>query len=274
MATSRWSFYRDQQAVADFPALVHTYQGKELASPFRSSVPLLALLRDAPDALSETFARLGVSPAQSLHLEYKVAPPQGEGLPSQTDLVVKGAEGTLAIEAKWTEPRYETVARRIAAANTRAKSKLSGVVAQDDIANRRLVVEGWLALMAPYCVRPLTLADIDSSVYQMIHRTASACAVGVAGRSSLAYLLFKTPSVEADHEFYANDLAALHRLMGSPRDLPFHLIEVALRPTEAFESIAKLKKGADSTAMRVKAALLASRLFDVKEITVSQIGRT
>src|SRR5690348_1440566 len=98
---------------SDFDQLIAKFGPRSLASPFRSTVPLLSLIRDGSDVLDGLLQSCGVEGEVSLHLEYEVESPGATGNPSQTDLMVLSQVAGIAIEAKWTEPRYETVAARL-----------------------------------------------------------------------------------------------------------------------------------------------------------------
>jgi len=238
----------DRQPVADFARLVSSYNLGEFASPYRSTIPLLSLLKDGEPALVKVLGALGVGSGASLHIEYKTDPTRGVGKPSQTDLMVKAAGAAWAIEAKWTEPRYETVAAR---------------VARDlDASNRRDIVQGWLELIQPYALRRLDMTLVESLVYQMVHRAASAC--GATAKPALVYLVFHTESVGGHprKDFYRADLTLFHNALGSPAGFPFYLADLGLKPTAAFRAIEALRKGVESTAERVRQALLGERLFE------------
>src|SRR5579864_2574185 len=126
-------FYFDRQAVADFPSLVDRYSPRELASPFRSTVPLLSMAKPGSSDLARFLVDLGHDERSTLHFEYKVAPRGGKGRESQTDLIVCSEKSMLAIEAKWTEPRYATV----------DEWQADGM----DPKNRWSVATGWLELL-------------------------------------------------------------------------------------------------------------------------------
>ena len=85
-----------------------------------------------------------------------------------------------AIEAKWTEPRYETVAKRI------SKQEADG-------ADPRKTVEGWLKHFRPFTECDLRIEAFENVVYQTLHRAASACAVATARklRPELVYLALR-----------------------------------------------------------------------------------
>src|SRR5205809_4874490 len=87
--------------------LVSGFSDSALASPFRSTVPLLALAKDDWPTFAKVLTLCDVVGDVSVAFERRVPSPKGEGLPSQTDAMVLFGQAALAIEAKWTEPRYE-----------------------------------------------------------------------------------------------------------------------------------------------------------------------
>lgn len=238
----------DRDRVRDFDDLLSRYAEDEFASPFRSTVPLLALIHDAPGVLSAMLAACWVQEPTGIHIEYTVSSPQGAGKASHTDVIVIAADATLAIEAKWGEPRYETVGDWLG----KAKS--------DD--NRWKVMEGWLQLLQPNTALELKVDDFRDAIYQMVHRAASACSIGKSPR--LCYLHFAPPPDQraATSDQYLADLQHLHGLLGSPAAFPFYLVEVQVRPTAAFAAIAGLPKGSAATSEPVHHALRTGELFE------------
>ncbi|MEW5736352.1 MAG: hypothetical protein AB1921_16015 [Thermodesulfobacteriota bacterium] len=202
----------------------------------------------------------------SLYLEYQVPPPEGDGVASHTDLMVLSDQDSLAVEAKWTEPRYETVKA------WRDKGK--------DSENRRKVLKGWLGLLQRQAGRELHMEDFSNAIYQMVHRAASACAAGA--RPRLAYLVFKLPPDHPDHpertasiQQIKDDLKHLWELLGSPKSFPFYLVEQPLSFAPAFESLSKLPKADERTAEQVKAALAGENwLFRFAGYSVAKIGES
>jgi hypothetical protein len=168
-------------------------------------------------------------------------------------------DGALAIEAKWTEPRYETVAKRLTKKNSKGEDP-------------RPFVEGWLELLQPHATKPLHLDDFADCVYQLVHRAASAC--GAGKRPHLAYLHFSAPGVRsgASSGQYEKDLAAVHTLLGHPTGFPFFVVDLPIEPTAAFRRIQDLKKGQAATGQQVRAALLADTLFEFGEPQVMRIA--
>ena len=101
-----------EKLVADFSSLVASYTSKELASPKRSTVPLLSYWGNPEGSrLRDLCANLGCNPSGSLefHFEFPVPVQHGVGKPSFTDLMILSPTFAIAIEAKYTEPAYQTV---------------------------------------------------------------------------------------------------------------------------------------------------------------------
>ncbi|MDE0332469.1 MAG: hypothetical protein OXL41_11430 [Nitrospinae bacterium] len=144
-----------------------------------------------------------------LNFEYKVPVQCGRGPASQTDLMLISGEVCVAIEAKFTEPKYETVAQWL------VKGK--------DIENRKKVLKGWLGLLSP----ELKETDVADLTYQLIHRAASAC-YPKAKSHHLVYQVFDVNS--AQKEEYLCDLQILRGLV-SPDRLSIHLVECSIRRT-------------------------------------------
>jgi len=240
--------YYDRNPINDVSASLHYYKAEEFQSPTRSTVPLLALLKDGNEILKSLLVKLQMNTNCDLHLEYTVHPPKGSGRPSQTDLMVRWQADTLAIEAKWTEPRYETIGEWARQGDTPE--------------NHSKVLRGWLGLLQPHAARILQVEDFTDAVYQVVHRAASAC--HKSERPRLAYLHFKPdPSGQgATSAQYQSDLEHLHNLLGNPTNFSFHLIEIEIRPTAAFEQIKNLRKGSAETARSVCDALQNGPLFE------------
>ena len=198
--------------------------------------------------LQAVLAEIDISGSCNLHLEYTVAPPKGKGIPSHTDLFITSEDTSLAIEVKWTEPRYETVGKWLS----------QGA----NLKNRIEVANGWLGLLERHATRiPLRLDDFSNAIYQMVHRAASACSTGRKPR--LAYMVFKeSANAQTDSATtIKTDLAHLRELLGSPCDFPFYLIEVPLEFTADFNWVIDLPKGKSSTASQVCSALFSQAQF-------------
>jgi hypothetical protein len=194
------------QVVPSFDALLDQYPLNHFNSPRRSTVPLLAYWKeqgrceeflfhlaaeDAPD----------IQPPDSLTLifEYEVPVQEGKGAPSCTDLMLVGDKLVVAVEAKYSEPDYETVREWLRKSNPE---------------NRRAVLHGWLALINETTGSQLAYGDVLETAYQVVHRTASACFPhkGAAGISRfMVYQIFE----DSDGKVVkiVRDLAALEKMM-------------------------------------------------------------
>lgn len=234
------------------------YAADEFRSPTRSTVALLSLLMHRPELLQPVLKQAGCTGKMGMHLEYQMPVRKGIGNPSHTDLMVRAAGGTLAIEAKWTEPRYESVEKWFSKGKSRQ--------------NKELVLRGWLEMIQPYASKRLTIDGVSSLVYQMIHRTASACAE--ADNASLAYLHFHAhgPAEPKNVAHAREDLQNLWLALGKPAKLPIYFVPVGMRPTPAYNKIAGLKKGLPETGDAVKRALRGAPLFDFEKPKMERIG--
>jgi hypothetical protein len=249
-------FLLDTKPMNSIGELISGFSDNALASPFRSTVPLLALAKDDLTTFAKVLALCNVVGDVSVAFERTVPSPRGEGRPSHTDAMVLFDQRALAIEAKWTEPRYETVTTRL----TRGQDS-------------KEFVGGWLELLQPHSTKPLRLSDFGSCVYQVVHRAASAC--GLDRVPSLVYLHFTPATMSAEtSEQYVNDLSQVHALLGNPPNFPFFLVDVPLQLARAFHTIEHMKKGVAETGQAVRAALLATELFEFGEPDIRRIGAT
>jgi len=238
---------------------ISLYGSKEFASPTRSTVPMLSLLLRSSDVFYDIVKQLGMPSGYELYLEYKVKPPKGRGTASHTDVMLTAGTSSLAIEAKWTEPMYAPVSKWLKSGK--------------DSSNREQVLDGWLSLLEGPAKTALELSDFDDSIYQMVHRAASAAAAGVSPR--LTYFLFEPSGdekTESAGDVY-NQLEALWKLLRSPVGFPFSVVEITTRPTDAFDAIKHLPKNEQSTSDTVVAALLSETpLFDFSEFKIRRVG--
>ena len=243
-------FFFDRDPLPGVDDAVDRFRKDEFESPCRSTVPLLSLLKHGHDIWMEIAGKLVAdAEAADVHLEYTVMPPLVKRRrASHTDAMIVGSGQACAVEAKWTEPRYETVKEWLPRGN--------------DHQNRLAVMAGWLSLLQQHATQPLEVSAFSGAVYQMVHRAASACSLG---RSPvLAYLQFlpRPDDHPTDVVGPLNDLTQFHQLLGSPTGFPFYLVEVEARPLPDFERIKNLPKGSTQTAHVVRSALRNGPLFE------------
>ena len=157
----------------------------------------LAFWRSPEHRIEELTAALALPVPRRVRLDWEhlVSPSRGEGQESQTDLMVLSPEQAIAIEAKWTERRYQTVRCWLG-----------------ESANRKEVLHGWCDLLGRRGGDPIPEEGLHELPYQMVHRASSACHADDAFRSCLVYMVFE-PSPEKRSEYLA-DLVRLRDVLG------------------------------------------------------------
>ena len=122
-------------------------------------------------------------------------------------------------------------------------------------ANKVSVLTGWLSLLNKHATAPVQTGDCHRLIYQMIHRAASAVAVGQ--EPGVAYFVFKPTSDQrsATPEQIYERLFDLWKLIGYPSSFPCHVVEIGMTDTLAFAPLRGLPKGKEATADVVRAAL-------------------
>lgn len=211
--------YRNEP-VSDYLALTERYPESEFDSPYRSTIPLLCFWSNVQDQLDDFTGLLGLRPmSQAVAcFEFKVDVQKGEGKPSQTDLMITSDNHAIAIEAKYTEPRYETVNAWMG-----------------NSSNRMQVLEGWLDLICSAVDRnEINIQDVVDLPYQLIHRCASACYPKVVYRT-LVYQCFDLDEKKAS--YYRSQLKSLNELLDKPGKLEFFLMNIPLIKSQAYAEL-------------------------------------
>jgi hypothetical protein len=223
----------------------------DVQSPYRSTVPLLSLVQYNPREWCSLLSASEAIQDAPVCFEYRVAAPNVGGTPSHTDAVVMSDTTAWAVEAKWTESRYETVTEYFRNNKT--------------VTPPRVIVSSWLEHFKPYTTHELRFDDFQDVVYQVLHRAASACAIATKQkrRPELVYLHFHPSPLKstATTELYVSDLAKLYDCLGSPAGLTFRVVEMPLYPTPAFEAIKDLNKSSPASSKVVVEALCRGPLF-------------
>jgi len=230
----------------------------------------MSLIKDDLSLFDSIVEECGVRGAHSYHFEYKVTAPGSHGGPSQTDTMIFANDSVLALEAKWTEPRYPNVTKRLESRIVAQRAK-SATPAVDSEGRERAIINMWLALLGTRS-KCLSIEDAGKTIYQMVHRAASACATTHA--PSLVYLHFSPSECgsAAKLDDYRADLEYLHSLVGAPAGYPFYLADLPLVPTRYFSAIRDLKKGTDETDRLVRDAIRLTKLFEFGKPRIEQIG--
>lgn len=235
---------------------VKYYSARELDSPTCSTVPLLLWLQQEEAMVREVIKKLGMGTPREFHLEYKVKPKKGKGKASQTDLFVLSDASALAFEAKWTESKYPLVKKWL--------------LETKDLQNKRDVLQGWIDYIQPFVDVDLSIEKMEDTVYQMVHRAASACSQGK--EPGLVYLQFTESYSRPGKSYIESDLRSFRNILGVPKGFPFYFVEILLGPVKEFEAFRQLKKGTKETDEVVRASINnGERLFTFPEYRITTI---
>lgn len=220
----------------DFAGIVG--RTKDLHTITRSTIPLLAWWRD--NAQEKLLLGTDLSNAIA-RFEYAVsarcASCCGRGKPSMTDVMVLLDDQAIAIEAKYTEPKYESVD------SWRRRGK--------DPENRERVLRHWCHLIENFSAVRIDQAKVGGLVYQTLHRAASACAAAPRGGvAHVMYLVFGR-EVEPAHDYEA-DLREAARALDPEKKMTFSLLRIPTSRGPEFNSIAGLLKTATTDEDRVE----------------------
>lgn len=239
-----------------FEELIANLPDDAVASPRRSTVPLIAYWR-RKDALDTLWTSLGaVAPAEvELRFEHPTPVRHGRGKPSYTDLMIVGEKVAVAIEAKFTEPRYETVGEWLGGTPS---------------SNRTAVLGGWLSHINDATGGHCTRESVGEVPYQVVHRTASVCAMNRPDRVVL-YQVFKSPLPS----FYADDLRTLIRQLPNGSSLSAWVQSCPAHPLPEYQEVlARWDGGSRDVAADVRRLLVEDRLFEVSAGAILEVRQT
>jgi hypothetical protein len=232
--------YGRPREVERFADLLADVPDKELLNTTRSTVPLLAWWRSPKNvaALGDVLGIVGLERAEAW-FEYAVpaacerCPTRGRGNSSMTDVMLDLGTDVVAVEAKHTEPLYGTVGEWLGSPPS---------------ANREKVLRHWMSC----CIgAPFDIETCRDLVYQMVHRTASACdSASAGGRRAtphVVHLLFGGAHVE---EYVAGVRALEARLGGGRSPARFHVVRVPTERSPRLDAIQSLADGELTDALR------------------------
>lgn len=241
--------YWESAEAEDFSSLLHLIPDSVFHSPRRSVVPLVDFFRVPRRGLASLaqVIHTDLASAAELRFEYAVPVQRGVGNPSYTDLLVQAPCVSVAIEAKYTEPRYETVGQWL---GTPRKP------------NRQAVLAGWISLIALGSGAELDVEELLNLPYQLIHRTASACYTSASGKR-LVYMIFGPD--HSDH--YVDDVRALDRLLGPRAQVGMDVVSIPMTGNSRFARLtAAWDAGERQLAAEVRSALNKGPLFSFETV--------
>lgn len=204
----------------DYSSLIGCYPKTEFDSPYRSTVPLLYFWSNIQEQLNGFLKLLGLKPQTQVTacFEFCVDVQKGKGKPSQTDLMLTFDNNAIAVEAKYTEPPYQT-----------ARTWMG------ESSNREDVLEGWLDLICSATgQKKINIEDIVDLPYQFIHRCASACFSKVPHKT-LTYQCFDLNDKKVS--YYQSHLTFLKHLLNKPNNLDFFLVNIPLLKSQTYHEL-------------------------------------
>lgn len=232
----------------DISAVLHQYPNTEFPHLTRSTIPLLAYWREPGKRIAQVLRQVGLplSPQGLICFEYPVASAKPRNKASFTDVMYLSNTVTIAFEGKWTESRYYNVATWL------SKGKLP---------NRQRVLVHWLAHIQPYCREALQADSLGNTVYQMIHRTASAC----AAKTKLAGVCYQCfCDKDHDHQGTLSDIRTWRDVLQPLDSLKFFFQRIETKRTEFFRELESRIEGLDAVrkAEAIRLGLRERELFE------------
>jgi len=229
---------------------------KEFTNLTRSTVPLASYWRDQSKALATLAIALDLPDLATAHIEFEAKTPSvGRAEASHTDVMVRSRSASVAIEAKWTEPEYQTVARWSAT-----------------VQEPRPVIAHWLKRLHPFA-NPPGFDGVSDLIYQMLHRCASAC----DPEREIAAMVYQV-FTDSEHraEPYEKSLKKFVETIRPTRRLRVRLIEVPMKKTPQYHIIERdlaqrrLRDQGFIASPVVRRAVARDELFDFFEPVVRE----
>lgn len=242
--------YFKEEKLHSFNELIYKFNVKEFKSPYRSTIPLLALYKAQP------YLHFGLaSDTEAMNakyiFEFETPVTKGKGLPSCTDLMIEYSSTCIAVEAKWTEPPYSTV-----------KQWLGGS------SNKRQVLEGWLEMISSFSGIILHYNTVAGLPYQLIHRVASACSLKRAN-TNVVYLCFNLSDTKK--EYYYQNLKLFSQILGNNINLYLCCFEILkLERQNILE--ANWRNGSRNLSEHVLKGLIDNSLMSISQLTFEKIN--
>ena len=226
------------------------YSKAEFKSPFRSTIPLILLFKKSYLQKLEVFS-FNEKDKIKYTFEYKVPVRKGKGKDSYTDLMIITENSSIAIEAKSTEPKYETVGKWLGNSD-----------------NKKLVLDWWLQLIEFKTGVKVEQKKIKDLPYQLIHRTASACYLKKK-QTSVIYLGFDIPDNMINYYTYC--LNKISKILSNKID--FYFITYNIQKYEEQQRLENLwKSGERNLSSEIINCFKSNDLMDFKLLQLIKIN--
>jgi len=242
-------YFKDKK-INSVDELYDEYSKDEFKSPFRSTIPLIILFKKNHLQKLEVFS-FSEKDKIKYTFEYKVPVRKGEGNSSYTDLMIITENSSIAIEAKSTEPKYETIEKWLGNSD-----------------NKKLVLDWWLQLIELKTGVKVEQQKIKDLPYQLIHRTASAC-YSKKKHTSVIYLGFDITNNMINYYTYC--LNKISKILSNKID--FYFITYNLQKYEEQQRLENLwKSGERDLSSDIINCLKSNNLMDFKLLQIIKIN--
>ncbi len=256
MNTTKTRYFCGSPGPIPFVTLIRQLGDGTFARPTRSSIPVLAFWKRAI-AFEEVCRELQIDPhgPTQICFEYPVPSADTRSKSSFTDVMCLTDDYAVAVEGKWTEPRYERVARW----QTKGSAE-----------HRKIVLQHWLACIEPFACDKPGVDAVSQAIYQMVHRTASACVAAGSKRTACVVYQCFGESDEPKHRV-ESDLKLWKKIIRPSERLRFFVLDVRLKRTGRFQELNTYNRaccGRADFANQLRDELVADSLFEF----VSSVG--
>ncbi|MCX6908309.1 MAG: hypothetical protein NTY01_09725 [Verrucomicrobia bacterium] len=219
----------------------------------KSSIPVLAFWKQ-PQAFDRFSQKLKIETHGQVQIcfEYPVRSADKHSKSSFSDVMCITDDYAIAIEGKWTECRGDRVEKWRKRVNAE---------------HRESVLKHWLCCIERFTKRRPDENGLDDAIYQMLHRTASACVAAEGGRKAcVVYQCFRESDKQKPKT--GSDLKHLKKIIfgDQPMDrLRFFVLDVQIKRTHRFQELNK------HSANQLRDALLAGPLFEFESLEGHEI---
>ena len=243
----------------DYETLISETPDQEFKNLTRSTIPLLAYWASPSERLASICHRLDIVVPYDMRLcfEYPV-PSVGRAMASFTDIMGISDSICVAIEGKSTEDNYDSVKDWLAKGGS----------------SRPPVLAHWLELIANKTgikIHKTNFSTFDDVTYQMIHRTASACALDKP-HTVVVYQIF---DVKQKLPNYKEKLLGLATAIGAEGKIDILLNVIRTHRTKAYETTKKEIKSLEKKDVPqwVRNAILDGNLFQFDDGSWESISK-
>ena len=198
--------------------------------------------------------------------EYPVSPEVEYSKASFTDIMYASDTTAVAIEGKWRERRYQTVSKWLDEQHKQHRCK---------------VLRGWLGYIEKKTGEKIE--RVGDLIYQMIHRTASACYLE-KDNSIVLYQVFLSEDKDKNGKKlreYEQDLNRLSKAIGAGEKIQIclHAIEMEKKKLCYDNCKRKLEKmtgkgSSGKKAQEIREYILSKELFTFKEEELKKLDKS